>query len=130
MLKIKNTAGGSLTAGQVIPFTLDFNTNQSTSYSDNTITINKAGYYDVSASAVISPSGTGNISMQLYANNVAIPEAIATITPASGGTYTLNINNIERVIRDYTNVDKVKLTFKISAAATLVSASASVVEIR
>lgn len=132
MLKIINTVGGSLTANQVIPFNLKYGTNTSISFNNDTneVSINKEGYYKIDANFVITSTGTTDITIQLYANNVAIPGAKATITPASSTTYSLSINDIEKVIRQYANFDKVKLTFKSSVACTLVTANTSVVEIR
>jgi len=132
MLKLINTTGGALTAGQTIPFSVKYNTNNKTSYNTQTnqISINDAGYFDIEGTFVITATAIGDISIQLYANNVAIPEAIDTYTfSAIGQTKTLVIKDIERIIKTY-NFEKVKLEIKVSSACSLNVANASVVEIR
>lgn len=130
MIKIVNTEGGSLTAGQVVPFTLKYNTNSNTSFSSNEITVNKPGYYEIIASVVVAATGTSNIALTLYANGVPIPEASVAVTPASGNTYTLNLNDVEKIVRRYDNFEKVKFSFVISAACTLLDADACIMEIK
>lgn len=131
MLKLTNTTSTALTANQVIPLSAVLDTNNSLSFSNNTIKINKAGYYDVTGNFVITATAVGDISVRLFANGVAIPEAIATETvAAAGNVITLPIHDIIKVIRSSNISNTAELTFVVSAACTLTSAVATVVEIR
>lgn len=131
MLKLTNTTSTALTANQVIPLSAVLDTNNSLSFSNNTIKINKAGYYDVTGNFVITATAAGDISVRLFANGVTIPEAIATETvAAAGNVITLPIHDIIKVIRSSNISNTAELTFVVSAACTLTSAVATVVEIR
>lgn len=131
MLKLTNTTSTALTANQVIPLSAVLDTNNSLSFSNNTIKINKAGYYDVTGNFVITATAAGDISVRLFANGVAIPEAVATETAAAAGNViTLPIHDIIKVIRSSNILNTAELTFVVSAACTLTSAVATVVEIR
>lgn len=131
MLKLTNTTSTALAANQVIPLSAVLDTNNSLSFSNNTIKINKAGYYDVTGNFVITATAAGDISVRLFANGVAIPEAIATETAAAvGNVITLPIHDIIKVIRSSNILNTAELTFVVSAACTLTSAVATVVEIR
>lgn len=131
MLKLTNTTSTALTANQVIPLSAVLDTNNSLSFSNNTIKINKAGYYDVTGNFVITATAAGDISVRLFANGVAIPEAVATETAAAAGNViTLPIHDIIKVIRSSNISNTAELTFVVSAACTLTSAVATVVEIR
>lgn len=46
----------------------------------SSILLNKCGIYQVSVNADATATPTGNVSIQLYKNNVAVPEAISTGT--------------------------------------------------
>lgn len=129
MLKAINT-GGSITANSTIPLTLKFNTNNKLALNNNQITVNKAGFYDITGTFVITSTGTSDITIQLYANGVAIPEAKATITPASSTNYTVTIEDLEQVKWNFPNLDKVKLEWKSTTAFTLVSANVGIYEVR
>lgn len=131
MLKLTNTTSTALIANQVIPLNAVLDTNNSLNFSNNTIKINKAGYYDVTGNFVITATAAGNISVELFANGVAIPEAISTVTVAAAGDIvTIPLHDIIRVIRSSNVSNTAELTFVVTTACTLTSAVATVVEIR
>lgn len=49
-------------------------------YTSNSIVLQKAGIYRVTISAIVSSATAGDVTLQLYENGVAIPNAIATET--------------------------------------------------
>lgn len=131
MLKLTNTTSTALIANQVIPLNAVLDTNNSLNFSNNTIKINKAGYYDVTGNFVITATAAGNISVELFANGVVIPEAISTVTAAAAGDIvTIPLHDIIRVIRSSNVSNTAELTFVVTTACTLTSAVATVVEIR
>lgn len=83
-----------------IPFTTTWNTNNNTAYdsTNNAVRILQSGFYDVALTIVLTGITT-NVSAQLYADGVAIPEAIATATVgATTDIVTLNIADTIRVL--------------------------------
>ncbi len=51
----------------------------------SSILLNKCGIYEVTVSANATATPTGNVSIQLYKNNVAVPEAISAATVGDAG---------------------------------------------
>lgn len=132
MLKLINTTGGSLTAGQTIPLNVKYLTNRKVIFnqSNNRAVVNKAGIYDIEGSFVITSIANGDITVQLYADGVAIAEAKSTQVTGSGGTYTFVISDKERILPTLDILEKATLYFVVSTAATLVNANVSITEVR
>lgn len=61
-------------------------TNNSVSHTagSSNITINTPGYYNVTLDSSITIGTTGTVSVQLFADGVAIPDAIYTINSTAG----------------------------------------------
>lgn len=61
-------------------------TNNSVSHTagSSNITINTPGYYNVTVDSSITIGTTGTVSVQLFADGVAIPDAIFTINSTAG----------------------------------------------
>lgn len=122
MYKGTITTATAVTAGTDIPFVTKLNTNQHTAARNGEVRINSTGYYQADASVVITGyTASTAISLQLYADGVAIPEAIATAVPGSTTTsqITLPVHDIIRVLPD--NFDIAKLSARLSGAATIES---------
>lgn len=112
--------GGAYTANTDIPLTLDVVTNTKARLNDNTIEFTTVGLQDVKANVPIAITGTGSVSMQMYANGVAIPGAIDTQNvETSGDTVTFHINDVVRVIRDYLTTNTANISFRITLGGTL-----------
>lgn len=87
--------------------------------SGNAIQIEGAGYYDIEVSTNISSADAGEVTVQAYLNNIAIPGAIATETAAAAGDI-VNLS-ISALIREgcYCCNGLSTLTFVISAGAAV-----------
>lgn len=122
MIEIVNTTQTTLVADQVVPLggvTASSNTNAS--LSDNSIQLNRPGYYGVSGQFAITGTAAGDVTIQLYANGTAVPGALATETLAEGSSATISLKKVIKALpSNLTN--RVSLTFKTSAACTLVNA--------
>ncbi len=132
MYKGKITTPTPVTNGVNIPFVLDMNTNTNTEYdnTDNTVDIRNVGFYNITSDLVVTGVAVGGISAQLYADGVAIPEAVASATSgAVTDLITLSIKDVERVIannlRTFTN-----LSVRLSADATISSGTFIIEKVR
>lgn len=66
--------------------------------SGNGILVSGEGYYDVSVNVVATPEATGDYTITLYKDGVAIPGATQTITAsAAGAVISFNIPAIVRL---------------------------------
>lgn len=131
MYKGTITTGTAVAAATDIPFITQLNTNAHTAGKNGEVRINSTGYYEANASVVITGyTASTAISLQLYADGVAIPEAIATSVPGSTTTsaVTLAVHDIIRVLPD--NFDIAKLTARLSGAATVESGVFTLSKIR
>lgn len=65
----------------------------------NVINLTDPGYYDVEVQATVAASAAGNVVLQLMANGVAVPGAIATVNIATADTQieTIGITGVVRV---------------------------------
>lgn len=115
------TANTSVAANANVPFVTVFNTNDSTSSGTaGIVDIKKAGYYDIIASVTVTGTTATSITAQLYANGVAVDEAVATSAiVASTGVATLVIPDVLRVIRSETGIANVSI--RLNGAATVTS---------
>lgn len=71
--------------------TLATDTGVSIKTNNNNFTINNCGTYSISADVTIEPTSAGNVILQLYKNNVALPCAISEVTVALTDIYTLHV---------------------------------------
>lgn len=128
--KIENAT--AVVANTNIPFTVALNTNESTQYDTaiNNVTIQRNGFYQATASLVVTGVAAGNITAQLYANGVAIPEATAGATStAVTDLITLPLTDVVKVIGN--NVGQfANLSIRLSAAATVNSGNFIVERLR
>lgn len=92
-----NTTSAELGSNSVIPLgsvirrfgcALDLN--------GNGINIAETGYYDVKASVTYTPTDAGVLTVQLMADGVAVPGAVASVTSAAATTYNLSIVGMVR----------------------------------
>ena len=129
MLKAITTSTATVSANGTVPITLKYNTNGNTSLSNNIITINRSGIYNINAVLNVTATAT-TTNIGLYANGTLIPETNTTITSVVGDEYQLVINDIERVIRSLPVTQNVQLTIQTTTGATIDIANVSLVEIR
>jgi len=87
--------------------------------SGNAIQISGAGYYKIDVTANISSADAGEVTVQAYLNNVAIPGAIATETAAAAGDI-VNLS-ISALVREgcYCCDGLSNLTFVVTEGATV-----------
>lgn len=115
-----------------IPLIVAYNTNDNTAYStaNNAVAILKPGFYDVDVNLVVTDVAVGDITAQLYANDVAIAEAVAIET--SGATtdfITLPIMDMLRVLPT-TLTEFARLSVRLDVPATVVSGVVVVEKVR
>ena len=85
--------------------------------SGNGILVDGEGYYDVDANVVLTPEATGDYTITLMKDGVAVPGATQTITaPAAGAVVTFNIPALVRL--QCCNSSST-LTLELSTTATL-----------
>lgn len=126
MIETITTTTTALTAGQIIPLgSITARTNANVSISNDSLQINRAGYYNVSGQFVVTGTSAGNITIQLYANGTAINGAYSTVTIAEGSTLTIDLDKIVKILPS-NNTDKVDLTFKTLTACTLANSIVNV----
>lgn len=83
-------------SGNVIPLgTVIRKFGSNIALSGNGILIDGAGYYDVDASVMLTPSAADTVTVQLYKDGVAVPGAKAS--GFNSGNITLNIPAIVRL---------------------------------
>lgn len=70
--------------------------------SPSTIQLNKAGVYMLSCNASATPDEAGLVSIQLYKNGVAQPQAVSSFTGTVGDTNTLSFTTLVQVSEDNT----------------------------
>lgn len=130
MLKANITTATAVTAGTDIPLNLIFNTNCRTGINGNRIRINSCGAYDVDALFNITGVAAGDVSLQMFNNGVAIPDAVASATStATTDLITLNLTDIIRAVKNNIGTE-IALSFRLSAAATINNAIVTVQRIQ
>ena len=126
MFKGTLIAETAVTAGQNIPLNAYINTNNNTEFSNGVVSIKTAGFYEVTANVVVTGVAVGDISLQLFNNGVALPEAIATATSTSlTKKITLPVHDVIR-IGATVPTEHVNLSFRLSADATITNANVTV----
>jgi len=68
-----------------------------------TIQLNARGLYMVSVDAYGEPGAAGDVSIQLYRNGVALPQAISSATGATGDLTALSFQTLVQVSQNNTN---------------------------
>lgn len=127
MLKLINTTGATLTANDTIPLNVKYNTNDTIGFdaSSNSALIKLGGVYNIDGDFVLTSGVTGDITIQMYINGVAVPEAKATITTTTGNTYTYTIVDAERFV-NIPDIDYSKISFVVTGASILISADVKI----
>lgn len=122
MIKLANTTATAITAGQVIPLNLVFNTNDNFYFNGltNEINVRKAGLIEALGMITLTATQGGAITVSLYNNGVEIPETRSTFTFSEiGQTETFPLIDAEKVVPSFLTRDLAKLTVVISRACTL-----------
>lgn len=121
----------NVNAGEAIPFNInkiDNVRNESHQEASPSITLNRPGYYDVycDISFTTQSEETNPLSVQLYANGVAIPDAIITVNVGSTSTYVDSSFGTIIKANPGTPLQKVSLTVVPTANITISSISITV----
>ncbi len=126
MLVAVSTTQTALSANQKIPLeSAVIQTNQETRLNNGNIEIRKAGTFEILANFVFTATAAGDVTVQMQAGGVNVPGATATATATAGGTVTLPVLGAVQT-RQSTPGATVPISWTVSAAGTLVSATASV----
>ena len=126
MLVAVSTTQTALSANQKIPLgSTSIQTNQEARLNSGNIEIRKAGTFEILANFVFTATAAGDVTVQMQAGGVNVPGATATATATAGGTVTLPVLGAVQT-RQSTPGATVPISWTVSAAGTLVSATASV----
>lgn len=103
-----------------IPFSVVRNSNGCTRYdsTNNAVQITSSGYYDILANIVATSTPGGTITAQLFADGVAIPGALSTITVGATGTATFTIIDNEYVAQAMNN-NYVEISVRVNSGVTV-----------
>lgn len=94
------------------------------------IYLNHKGYYEITATVVAESAATALSSVQIYANGIALPGAISTITAVADATATYNVTKMVRVLPNCSavpNNSPVAITIGNDGAADLSATSVNVI---
>lgn len=126
MLVAVSTTQTALSANQKIPLeSAVIQTNQEARLNNGNIEIRKAGTFEILANFVFTATAAGDVTVQMQAGGVNVPGVTATATATAGGTVTLPVLGAVQT-RQSTPGATVPISWTVSAAGTLVSATASV----
>lgn len=119
MLKSLIQNGLALTANTDIPLTLAYSTNNKLSLVGNNIAVNRKGYYKVNVNMTLTNASASPLTVQLFVDGVAIPEAISSnnIT-ATTGIHTFMISDILRFVPAPSQTAKISLRIIGGTATT------------
>lgn len=120
----------AVTASTTIPFITELNTNAETVADNGAVKLRTTGYKNLFVNAVLTGLAEGSVTLQVFSNGVAIPEAIATVT-STGATdvITASIQDVLKVIPNGSLQDAV-LTVQLSVDGTINSAVFGVQKVR
>lgn len=93
------------------------------------IYLNHKGYYEIAVTATAESVATALSSVQIYANGIALPGAISTITAVADATATYNVTKIVRVLPNCSaipNNSPVAITIANAGATDLDASSITV----
>lgn len=100
---------------------------------NNSITINRPGYYLVNADVNIISSIAGNVAIQLYDGSTPITTASASQVALANSIYHLSFSKIVRVLPNcnavITNTPKVLSVYNVGVAGTISTINISVTKI-
>lgn len=126
MLVAVSTTQTALSANQKIPLgSTVIQTNREARLNNGNLEIRKAGTFEILANFVFTATAAGDVTVQMQAGGVNVPGATATATAAAGGTVTLPVQGTVQT-RQGAQEATVPISWTVSAAGTLVSATASV----
>lgn len=126
MLVAVSTTQTALSANQKIPLgSTAIQTNREARLNNGNLEIRKAGTFEILANFVFTATAAGDVTVQMQAGGVNVPGATATATATAGGTVTLPVQGAVQT-RQGTQGATVPISWTVSAAGTLVSATASV----
>lgn len=126
MLAVVNTTAATLTAGGTIPAgSVKVRTNNDAVMGDGNIEIQKAGTFEILGNFTFTATAAGAVTIQMQAAGTDVPGASATITATEGQTVPLTTQATVQTHQG-TPGAQVPITWTVSAAGTLVSATASV----
>lgn len=126
MLVAVSTTQTALSANQKIPLgSTSIQTNREARLNNGNIEIRKAGTFEILANFVFTATAAGDVTVQMQAGGVNVPGATATATATAGGTVTLPVQGTVQT-RQGMQGATVPISWTVSAAGTLVSATASV----
>lgn len=100
-------------------------TNLEARLNNGNLEIRKAGTFEILANFVFTATAAGDVTVQMQAGGVNVPGATATATATAGGTVTMPVQGTIQT-RQGTQGATVPISWTVSAAGTLVSATASV----
>ena len=119
MIEVIHTTETALTASQNVPLgSVTARSNSNATLSDNTILINRVGYFDVKGQFTLTATSAGTLTVQLLANGNAINGALATQTVAEGDTISLNVDKVVKVLPTSSN-SRANISFETTSACTL-----------
>lgn len=126
MIAVVNTTATTLTAGATVPLgSVKARTNGDAVWSDGNLQIQKAGTFEILGNFVFTATAAGEVTVQMQANGTDVPGASATITATEGQTVSLATQATLQTTQGALGA-RVPVAWTISAAGTLVSATASV----
>lgn len=126
MLVAVSTTQTALSANQKIPLgSTSIQTNREARLNNGSLEIRKAGTFEILANFVFTATAAGDVTVQMQAGGVNVPGATATATATAGGTVTLPVQGTVQT-RQGMQGATVPISWTVSAAGTLVSATASV----
>lgn len=123
MYKGTITSSTAYTAGTSIPFAAQINSNSATATGGGTVTLLKAGYYNIFANVNATGAAAGNVTAQITANGTALASSAQTQTSAAT-TDALGFNLIDTIyVRPAAYPSRVTLAVTLSAAANIENAN-------
>lgn len=123
MYKGTITSSTAYTAGTNIPFAAQINSNSATTTGSGTVTLLKAGYYNIFANINATGAAAGNVTAQVTANGTALTGSAQTQTSAAA-TDALAFNLIDTIyVRPAAYPARVTLAVTLSEAATISNAN-------
>jgi len=95
--------------------------------SGNALQIYSSGYYDITANVSFEVTGANAVTLQLYANGVPVPGAVASATPGAAGEI-VNIT-LPWIYKKGCCCDPTTLSYVVSQAGTVNSTIVTVEKI-
>lgn len=122
-----NTTPSPIAAGGNIPLPLSTVSTKCISCDGSTITINRAGVYEISANFTFTATATGLIETIMYRSGNAVPGAYASDTATTIGNSTSQ--SINAIVTVPQNAPILQLNFKETNATSLRNANVIVTKV-